>query len=372
MKIEDVLLVGFKWMKVKILSIPSFFHTTGNWFPVIGYTLAISGFLSVLNYFNPDVKFEVTRRGHLLSRVNDSTSTVKNIDLDSMKDSQYLNSAVYQDLKEFRKFYSTNNLPLPEISKNRIGYHLFRRIYYPNDLEIAEDHDSTYTWSSYYSDMQALKLISNPRFEAARDSSYLNDRTSSIKSQQNRLNWEDPFSIRMIPISILDNNKTNLINFAEQSFSKIEYYTFLCAMLYSRRVENVFRITNNSEITLEDINIQIPSPVSKLTGTLTNNIVSVKPDYYPSLVYNAIIEENGLVIKIPKMNPLDKLSLRVVTRENEILTSNIVTSFKEVSSINRNKAIKTTLIVFTILIIIQFLLYKEQKRNNRSFSKKKT
>ena len=105
MKIKDVFQVSLKWMKDKILSIPCFFRTTGNWFPVIGYALAISGFLSVLNYFNPDVKFEITRRGHLFTRIDDSTSTVKNIDIDSIEGSQYMNSGIYHDLKEFRKFY---------------------------------------------------------------------------------------------------------------------------------------------------------------------------------------------------------------------------------------------------------------------------
>jgi hypothetical protein len=351
------------WSKDKILYILRFFRITKNWLPIIGYTIAISSFWNLLGYFSPHVSLDIIRTSPLNPFYN----------IDSLKGTHHKNTFHTYDIKELRSFYKMYQLPFPKTTQSDPRV---RRIFNPNemDLEVEKKHSNILSISIAKSDIEYLISI-NSSITHFKDTSsgflsIIPYFITSTEKQLDTLQWHKNTGITNILEDDLDSYETSIRKLFKQKFSELEYYTFICALLYARRVENEIYIENNSEIDLEDIKILIPSPESKITGGKMNNILGVESDYIPLITYNARKEENSLIIDIPRMKPKDFLQVAIITRENEILASSILSSFKEKPTINKPRALKTTGIILTTLMVVQLLLYKKPSDENNATQKR--
>ena len=353
----DVFLRNFWiWIKNRVYSIPKFIYTTSNWIPIIGYTLAISTFWNLLGFFNPSVSFDITNPYEYTDSVG-----IRRLTTDLIK---------YHDLDDFRHFYKINILPLPDISNINTKPNILKKIFAPNSKDIEEEkHPGLLNVTpGGVTDIEVLKSIYvTKRF----DESFVEYFMDTLERQLKLLHWHKLSVARSIPNSVLDNYNTSLTKLLKQRLSKLEYYTFMCAMLYSRRVENPILITNNSDISLENIKVFIPSPESKLSGGDSCNILGIETDIIPNIVYTTKIDDNKLIIDIPRMEAKEFFEFRVITRENAISISNIVESYQEKPSINKKRAWVVTKNVFIILMFLQFLLYHEIPKTDKPIEIKK-
>jgi len=343
-----------KWLKNKIASAPEFLFTTGNWLHIVGYTIAISTFWNLLGFFNPIISLDITNPNEYTDSLGIKRQRFENIK--------------YHDITEFRNFYKTLSLPLPDISKVRTKPDILKKIFAPDieDLQEEKHPIAINATPGGVTDIEVLRAIYTTKILDESDVEFYID---TLEKQLDRLQWRNLSFSRVIPNSILDQYKSALTRLFKEKFSKSDYYNFLCALLYSRRVENPIRITNNSNINLENIKIFVPSPESKLTGRDSCNFNGIESDLNPTIVYDIRIEENKLVIDIPVMKPSDFLQLRIVTKENAISFSNISVSYQEKPTIDKKRAWKFTIRLFLVLISLQFILHRKKTGKEDSVDK---
>jgi len=178
-----------KWLKNKIASAPEFLFTTGNWLHIVGYTIAISTFWNLLGFFNPIISLDITNPNEYTDSLGIKRQRFENIK--------------YHDITEFRNFYKTLSLPLPDISKVRTKPDILKKIFAPDieDLQEEKHPIAINATPGGVTDIEVLRAIYTTKILDESDVEFYID---TLEKQLDRLQWRNLSFSRVIPNSILD------------------------------------------------------------------------------------------------------------------------------------------------------------------------
>jgi len=142
---------------------------------------------------------------------------------------------------------------------------------------------------------------------------------------------------------ILDDIKSKL--------SSSDYYIFLAALIYSREVHNSVFIKNDGDLDLKNVRVTFPAPLSKVTDSRANNILTCRPA--TSLLHEVVHGTSDVTLRLPSLKKGESLSIDIRTRENEINRNEVFNSYERDNLINRRDAF----LYFFLILIVMFALH---------------
>lgn len=144
-----------------------------------------------------------------------------------------------------------------------------------------------------------------------------------------------------------------LLNAIRPELTDKDYYFFLAGLIYSRQIAETSFITNNGDLDLSQLEIRIASPFSRIARNRNNNIMDIE---LSSLIPHSINRDaREAVIRLPILRKGESITLRTVTRENRISTSDITYTYKETRMLNKKRIACTSLIVFPAVILLPLI-----------------
>ena len=130
-----------------------------------------------------------------------------------------------------------------------------------------------------------------------------------------------------------------LISFAKEKLTEREYYQFIVAFLYARRVENILEVKNIGNLSAKNINIYINSTQTLISG-MKSSIISIT-SLFPA---NFNIDDYQAIIHIPYLKATYGNKIHIVTREACLFKMNISLDY------DTEKTIKVTVLLLIFLI----------------------
>lgn len=145
-----------------------------------------------------------------------------------------------------------------------------------------------------------------------------------------------------------------LLKYTKGKLTCEEYYTFLCAVIFSREVSHNIYIENTGDVDLKEINLTIPAPLSKVTESRDGNILNFEE--IPRTLLSYIQESsNAITLSLPRLKRKEHFTLQVTTRENQIEEGDILRSFSSDRAINKVALILLPIVVFLAMIVLMVL-----------------
>jgi len=138
-----------------------------------------------------------------------------------------------------------------------------------------------------------------------------------------------------------------ILDIIRSKLSTSEYYIFLAALIRSREVSHVVFIKNDGDLDLKNVIVTFPAPLSKVTDSRANNILSCRPA--TTLLHDVVYGTSDITLRLPSFKKGESLSLDISTRENEINRNEVFTSYERDNLIDKGRAF---LYFFSILIIM--------------------
>jgi len=141
-----------------------------------------------------------------------------------------------------------------------------------------------------------------------------------------------------------------ILDYIRSKLSTTDYYIFLTALIYSREVDHVIYITNDGDLDLKNVRITFPAPLSKITNSRANNILSCRPS--TSLLHQIVDGTSETTLRLPWLKKGEGATLNIRAREHEINRNEVFTSYERDNLIDRGRAF----LYFFLILIITFAL----------------
>lgn len=141
-----------------------------------------------------------------------------------------------------------------------------------------------------------------------------------------------------------------ILDYIRSKLSTSDYYIFLAGLIRSREVDHTVSITNDGDLDLKNVRVTFPAPLSKVTDSRTNNILTCRPA--TSLLHEVVDGTSDITLHLPSFKKGESLSLDIRTRENEINSNEVFTSYERDNLIDRGRAF----LYFFSIVIIMFAL----------------
>jgi hypothetical protein len=96
-------------------------------------------------------------------------------------------------------------------------------------------------------------------------------------------------------------------DYIRSKLSTTDYYIFLAALIRSREVAHTVSITNDGDLDLKNVRVTFAAPLSKVTESRTNNIISCRPA--TSLLHEVVAGTSEITLRLPSLKKGESLSL---------------------------------------------------------------
>jgi len=133
-----------------------------------------------------------------------------------------------------------------------------------------------------------------------------------------------------------------VICYAKEKMPEREYYQFILAYLYARRVENILQVTNVGNFHARNVKIHIRATQTLISG-MKGSIISIIP-LFP---LNFDIDDYQAIIHIPHLKPHHGNNIHIVTREAGLFESNLSLDYET----ERTIRVSVVLLAFVISLI---------------------
>jgi len=141
-----------------------------------------------------------------------------------------------------------------------------------------------------------------------------------------------------------------ILDYIKSKLSTSDYYIFLAVLIHSREVAHTVFINNDGELDIKNVRVTFPAPLSKVTGSRANNILSCRPA--TSLLHEVVHGTSETTLRLPSLKKGEGLALNIRTRENEINRNEVFTSYERDKLIERGRAF----LYFFLILISMFAL----------------
>ena len=141
-----------------------------------------------------------------------------------------------------------------------------------------------------------------------------------------------------------------ILDYIKTKLSRSDYYIFLAALIRSREVDHTVFIKNDGDLDLKNVRVTFPAPLSKVTDSRANNILSCRPA--TSLLHEVVVGISDITLRLPSFKKGESLLLNIRTRENEINRNEVFKSYERDNLIDRARAF----LYFFLILIIMFVL----------------
>jgi hypothetical protein len=149
------------------------------------------------------------------------------------------------------------------------------------------------------------------------------------------------------------------LDYIRSKLSTSDYYIFLAALIHSREVSNTVFITNDGDIDLKNVRVTFPVPLSKVTESRANNILSYRPA--TSLLHEVVDGTSEITLRLPSFKKGESLSLDIRTRENKITRNEVFTSYERDNLIDRTRAFLYPFFILIIMFALSLVLRGRSK-----------
>jgi hypothetical protein len=153
-------------------------------------------------------------------------------------------------------------------------------------------------------------------------------------------------------------------DYIRSKLSTNDYYIFLAAMIRSREVAHLVYIKNDGDLDLKNIRVTFPAPLSKVTESRANNILSVRPA--TSLLHEIVIGTSDVTLRLPSLKKGQFLTLDIRTRENEIKSDEIFTSYERDTVLNGGRVLNYFLFVLGTIFVLSRVCQGSKSRAEQS------
>lgn len=239
------------------------------------------------------------------------------------------------------KFYQANNINFPkQLMEDQSLRKIFSRDTHlpdPNHISVSDG----------VSDEAVIKALARGQ----EIGSFIERRIDQIERQIGKYTYIKHLYILHDERGFYDEQKfTPTRDYIRSKLSTSDYYIFLVALIYSREVGNTVFIKNDGDIDLKNVKITFPAPLSKVTETRANNILSC---IVSGTLLNEVVDgTSNITLRLPSFKKDEFLSLDIRTRENEIDRNEVFTSYERDNLIDKARAF----LYFFLILIIMFVL----------------
>lgn len=237
------------------------------------------------------------------------------------------------------EFYMANNLDTTAFGRNFIQKH-FKS---PNDtLPTALINPF------YVPNLDIIELIKQ---------GYNIDYVLSSRILDLEIHFQDSVFIRHIyPLSIESiltrDQVQELIELIKNKYTKRDYYVFLTSLLYARQYTQNVWIKNIGSLELQNINIQIPAPLSRISGRREKTMIDY--EVVGNIPYDIDKEEDRIKMFIPSLKKDQHLIIRITTRENRIVNKDLYYTYKDYYVLKAHKLVAYYIIILVFIAIIMY------------------
>lgn len=245
-------------------------------------------------------------------------------------------------MDSLREYYQANNINLPKqlVEDQSLGKLFVRdtKLMDPNHVQIA----------SWTSDEELIAAI----VKGQDIGSFLEYRIDQIERQIGKYTYvKHIYGGYMDDRGFYDEKQFKpTLDYIKSKLSKSDYYIFLAALIHSREISNAAFITNDGDLDLKNVRVTFPAPLSKVTDSRADNILSCRP--VTSLLHEVVRSTSDITLRLPSFKKGESLSLDMRTRENEINKNEVFTSYERDNLINRRDAF----LYFFLILIVMFAL----------------
>jgi len=239
------------------------------------------------------------------------------------------------------KFYQANNIHFPkQLMEDKSLRKLFARdtnLMDPNRVKIA----------SWISDEELIGAI----VRGQEIGSFVEYRIEQLERQIGKYTYIKHISGGyMDDRGFYDEQKFRpTLDYIRSKLSTSDYYIFLAALIHSREVGQAVFIKNDGDLDLKNVRVTFPAPLSKVTDSRANNILSCRPN--TSLLHEVVDGTSDITLRLPSFKKGEFLSLDIRIRENEINRNEVFTSYERDNLIDRSRAF----LYFFLILIIMFV-----------------
>lgn len=248
------------------------------------------------------------------------------------------------------KFYQANNINFPkQLMEDQSLRKLFTRdtkLLDPNRVEIA----------SWTSDEELIGAI----VKGQEIGSFVQYRIEQLERQLSKYTYIKRIYGYSDDRGFYDEQTfAPILDYIRSKLSTSDYYIFLAALLHSREVSNIVFITNDGDIDLKNVRVTFPAPLSKVTESRANNILSCRPT--TSLLHEVVDGTSDITLRLPSFKKGEFLSLDIRTRENEIDRNEFFTSYERDNLIDKARAFLYFFLILIIMIVLSKVLRGQSK-----------
>jgi hypothetical protein len=248
------------------------------------------------------------------------------------------------------KFYQANNIHFPkQLMEDKSLRKLFAR-----DTKLMDPNRVHIT--GWISDEALIRVI----VRGQEIGTFVEYRIKQLERQLGKYTYTKHIYGYMDDRGFYDQQKFRpTLNYIRSKLSTSDYYIFLAALIHSREVSNTVFITNDGDIDLKNVRVTFPAPLSKVTESRANNILSYRPA--TSLLHEVVVGISDITLHLPSFKKGESLSLDIRTRENEINKSEVFTSYERDNLIDRSRAFLYFFLILLIIFVLSIVLRSRSK-----------
>ncbi len=249
------------------------------------------------------------------------------------------------------KYYQDNNITFPkQLSEDQSLHKIFSRDTHlpdPNHIQVSDG----------VSDEAVIKALARGQDIG----SFIERRIDQIERQIGKYTYMKHIYIRHDERGFYDEQKfTPTREYIKSKLSTSDYYKFMVALIYSREVDNTIFIKNDGDMDLKNVKITFPAPLSKVTETRANNILSRSVS---GTILNEVVDgTSDITLRLPSLKKGEFLSIDIITRENEINSNEVFTSYERDNLIDRTRVFLSFSLILIIMIALS--LYQNRRMGN--------
>jgi hypothetical protein len=139
--------------------------------------------------------------------------------------------------------------------------------------------------------------------------------------------------------------------YLKKQLSQEDYFVFLNALIYTRKISNSVYLKNNGGLDLVNLKIYVSFPLTTTSESRNDNMLS--HEYLGRQVHQIRIRRDYLEAEFPKLARGEHVNLLIVTRENRISESDVWYTYQAERSIDQGRVLWNLSIIVIVLIILR-------------------